>query len=394
MALSTQISRQIVQELYEIAPCGFMSTLADGTILKANQTFLDWTGYSQEEILSGKRFQDLLPVPAKIFYETHYAPLLRLQGIVKAVAFDLICKGSRLLPVLVNSVQRREGEGEAALIHSAFFDATDRIRYEQDLLRARQRLEHEVMQQTAELEAEIQERKRIEDDLRELTGRLLRMRDEEQRRLARELHDSVGQLLVALSMNQSQILSDPELTPAIETLIKQNASFVSHLSSEIRTISHLLHPPMLDEVGLKSALRGFIEGFSDRSKIAVELEIDSNLPRFPPEVETALFRIVQECLTNIYRHSGSERAMVRVACGETEIRLEVRDFGSGTAPDALNHIQSGVGLRGMHQRVRQFQGTLAITSAEPGIRVVAVFPREGAGQAAGESSPVRHLKRE
>jgi len=373
MALNAQISRQIVQELYEIAPCGFLSTLRDGTIIKVNRTFLDWTGYSLEKVLS-KKFQELLSVPGRIFYETQFAPLLQLQGIVKEVAFELARSNREPLSVLVNSVQRQPEEGGVVLIHSALFDATDRRKYEQQLLNARRKLESEVLDRTAALEREIAERKRVEEDLRELTGRLLQLKDEEQRRLARELHDSVGQLLVALSMNQSQILSDPQLTPAIAKLIDQNASFVSHLSTEIRTISHLLHPPLLDEVGLSAGLRGFVEGFCDRSKLAVELEISPNLPRFQPDLETAIFRIVQECLTNIYRHSGSDRAIVRLSTDSSQISLEVRDFGTGTAPHTIQNLQSGVGLRGMHQRVLQLRGSLEITSAAPGVRVVAIFP--------------------
>jgi PAS domain S-box-containing protein len=373
MALNAQISRQIVQELYEIAPCGFLSTLHDGTIIKANRTFLDWTGYSVEEVLS-KKFQDLLSIPGKIFYETQFSPLLQLQGIVKEVAFDLVRNNREPLSVLVNSVQRQPEEGGVVLIHSALFDATDRRKYEQQLLNARRKLETEALDRTAELEREVAERKRIEEDLRELTGRLLQLKDEEQRRLARELHDSVGQLLVALSMNQSQILNDSQITPAVAKLIKENQSFVSHLSNEIRTISHLLHPPLLDEVGLGGGLRGFIEGFCDRSKIKVELEISHDMPRFQPDVETALFRIVQECLTNIYRHSGSDRAIVRLVTDQSGIRLEVRDFGTGTAPHTIQNLQTGVGLRGMHQRVRQLRGTLEITSSQPGVRVVALLP--------------------
>jgi PAS domain S-box-containing protein len=373
MALNAQISREIVQELYEIAPCAFLSTLHDGTIIKANQTFLEWTGYSLQEVLS-RKFQDLLSNPGKIFYETHFAPLLRLQGIVKEVAFELLRNHREPLPVLVNSVQREPEEGEAGLIHSALFDATDRRKYEQHLLKSRRKLESEVLDRTAELEREIADRKRAEEDLRELTGRLLQLKDEEQRRLARELHDSVGQLLVALSMNQSQMLNDPQITPGTAKLIKENESLVSHLVAEIRTISHLLHPPLLDEVGLGAGLRGFIEGFGDRSKITVELEISSGMPRFSSDVETAIFRIVQECLTNIYRHSGSDRAVVRLLADPSEITLEVRDFGSGTAPHTIQNLQSGVGLRGMHQRVRQLRGTLEISSAQPGVRVVATFP--------------------
>jgi PAS domain S-box-containing protein len=373
MALNAQISRQIMQELYEIAPCGFLSTLHDGTIIKANRTFLDWTGYSSEEVLS-KKFQDLLSVPGKIFYETQFAPLLQLQGTVKEVAFELARSNREPLPVLVNSVQHKPEEGGVVLIHSALFDVTDRRKYEQQLLSARRKLESEVVDRTAELEREIAERKHIENDLRELTGRLLQLKDDEQRRLARELHDSVGQWLVALSMNQSRILDDSQITPAIAKLIQENVSFVSHLFTEIRTISHLLHPPLLDEVGLRAGLRGFIEGFCDRSKVAVELEIPADLPRFPPDFETAIFRIVQECLSNIYRHSGSESAVVRLSTDSAEVRLEVRDFGTGTAPHTIQNLQTGVGLRGMHQRVRQLRGVLEITSAQPGVRVLATFP--------------------
>jgi PAS domain S-box-containing protein len=373
MALNGQVSRQIVQELYEIAPCGFLSTLQDGTIVKANRTFLDWSGYSLEEALS-KKFQELLSIPARIFYETQFAPLLQLQGMVKEVAFEIVRNDREPLPVLVNSVQRQQEGGGAVLIHSALFDATDRRKYEQQLLSARRELESEVLERTKDLEREIAERKRVEEDLRELTGRLLQLKDEEQRRLARELHDSVGQLLVALSMNQSQMLENPQITPTTASLIKQNASFVSQLSTEIRTIAHLLHPPLLDEVGLMAGLRGFIEGFSERSKMAVELEISPSLPRFQPDLETAIFRIVQECLTNIFRHSGSDRAVVRLSTEASVIRLEVRDFGTGTAPCTIQNLQSGVGLRGMNQRVRQFRGTLEIVSAQPGLRVIVTLP--------------------
>src|ERR1700721_3548148 len=125
MALNAQISRQIVQELYEIAPCGFLSTLRDGTIIKVNRTFLDWTGYSLEKVLS-KKFQELLSVPGRIFYETQFAPLLQLQGIVKEVAFELARSNREPLSVLLNSVQRQPEEGGVVLIHSALLGGTTR----------------------------------------------------------------------------------------------------------------------------------------------------------------------------------------------------------------------------------------------------------------------------
>ena len=208
------------QEMYETAPCGYLSTLRDGTIVKVNKTLLNWTGYEREDLVSTKRLQDLLTVPGKIFYETQFAPLLDMQGFIKEVALDLVCKGREPLSVLVNSSKQDAQGGSPTLIHSALFDATDRIRYEADLLLARRELEAEVKKRTAALESEVLERKRAEDDLRELTSQLLSLRDEERRRLARELHDSVGQMLAAMNMNQALIQAESTaLTPRAITAV-------------------------------------------------------------------------------------------------------------------------------------------------------------------------------
>jgi PAS domain S-box-containing protein len=128
------------EELYEHAPCGYMSALADGSIVRVNQTFLNWTGYSRESLI-GKRLRDFLPLAGRVFYETHFDPLLRMQGFVREMALDIVCASGRLLPVLVNSVQHRNAEGHAVITRSTIFDATERRTYERELLEARRHLE-------------------------------------------------------------------------------------------------------------------------------------------------------------------------------------------------------------------------------------------------------------
>ena len=370
------------QEMYETAPCGYLSTLRDGTIVKVNRTLLNWTGYEREDLVSTKRLQDLLTAPGKIFYETQFAPLLDMQGFIKEVALDLVCKGREALSVLVNS-SKQDGQGSSpTLIHSAFFDATDRIRYEVDLLLARRELEAEVKKRTAALESEVLERKRAEGDLRELTSQLLSLRDEERRRLARELHDSVGQMLAAMNMNQALIQAESTaLTPRAIKAVSENARWIAEISSEIRTISHLLHPPLLDEVGLTSALTWYVGGLAERAAIKINLEISTEIGRLPAEQELAIFRVVQECLTNVHRHSGSKTAAVRVLDSEESIRVEVEDQGRGICKEKLDQLtsaSSGVGLRGMRERARQFGGNLDISSNLHGTLVVTTFPKSTA----------------
>jgi signal transduction histidine kinase len=370
------------QEMYETAPCGYLSTLRDGTIVKVNRTLLNWTGYEQEDLVSTKRLQDLLTVPGKIFYETQFAPLLDMQGFIKEVALDLVCKGREPLSVLVNSSKQDAKGSSPTLIHSAFFDATDRIRYEVDLLLARRELEAEVKKRTAALESEVLERKRAEDDLRELTSQLLSLRDEERRRLARELHDSVGQMLAAMNMNQALIQAESTtLTPHAITAVSENARWISEISSEIRTISHLLHPPLLDEVGLTSALTWYVDGLAERAGMKINLEISTEICRLPAEQELAIFRVVQECLTNVHRHSGSKTAAVRVLDSAESIRVEVEDQGRGICAEKLDQLRSassGVGLRGMRERARQFGGKFDISSNLHGTLVVTTFPKSTA----------------
>jgi signal transduction histidine kinase len=215
--------------------------------------------------------------------------------------------------------------------------------------------------------------------LRELTGRLQQIRDEERRQIARDLHDSAGQLLAALSLNIAVIQAQShKLDSAGAGAVSENAVLVEQISREIRIISHLLHPPLLDVAGLASALRWYVDGFSERSKIKVDLDIPDEFSRLSDEMEIAIFRMIQECLTNIHRHAGGAAAAIRVHEEDRRVRVEVQDTGKGIPLEKQLELSSsgriGVGFRGMRERLRQLGGTLEIQSDGRGTVVIATLP--------------------
>jgi len=243
---------------------------------------------------------------------------------------------------------------------------------EQQLRDAHSDLEAKVQQRTAELSA-------ANDNLRELSSRLQQLRDEERRQIARELHDSVGQMLAALSMNIAKVRSQAQkLDTAGANALAENGKIVEQISREIRTISHLLHPPLLDVAGLASAVRWYVDGYAERSKIKVDVAIPSELSRLSNETEIAIFRIVQECLVNVHRHSGSDSARIVIDQQDQDIVVEVRDSGKGIPAEKQLEIKSagrtGVGFRGMRERLRQLGGTLSIQSNSGGTLVTARIP--------------------
>ncbi len=231
------------------------------------------------------------------------------------------------------------------------------------------------------MHTDITDRKQVEEmaKVREFTGQLLAAQDAERRRLARELHDSAGQIVAALQMQLTPMKADAErLSPKLASSITESLSLVQQLSQELRTVSYLLHPPLLDELGLPSALRWYLEGFAERSNIDVQLELAADLGRLPCEMETALFRIVQESLTNIHRHSGSKRACIRLHRSDDNLCLEVQDFGKGMMSSGNNGASRtpryGVGIQGMQERVRQLSGHLEIHSSANGTCVTVRLP--------------------
>src|SRR5437660_9317156 len=186
---------------------------------------------------------------------------------------------------------------------------------------------------------DITERKQAELSLRELSGPLLQLQDIERRRIAREMHDSAGQTLAALSMILSPLADGTYRIPDPERVVKESLELISELTKEVRTISHLLHPPLLDEVGLSSALRLYLEGFAERSKIKTDLEIPDDFGRFSSDVETTFFRVVQECLTNIHRHSGSAVAKISIFRADGEVRVKAEDKGKGIPHDRKSNTE-------------------------------------------------------
>jgi len=229
---------------------------------------------------------------------------------------------------------------------------------------ARDELEQRVEQRTAAA--------------RQLSARLLQMQDEERRRIARELHDSAGQLVAALTMNIAQMKAVGGATSEHARLIADSDAVLQNLNKELRTMSHLLHPPLLDEMGLSSALQWYIDGFGKRSGISTTLELASDFGRVQSDLEIAVFRLVQECLTNVHRHSGSSTAAVRLKRSQHAVSLEIEDKGHGITPEKksvlLRSGPLGVGLRGMRERVLQLGGTLHIDSENGGTTIRAMFP--------------------
>jgi signal transduction histidine kinase len=213
-----------------------------------------------------------------------------------------------------------------------------------------------------------------EESLRRLTGRLLQLQDAERRKFSRELHDSLGQYLAGAKMNLEIFADrrrDDSLTEAIQLLDQAIA--------ETRTISHLLHPPLLDEAGLSSAAKWYLEGFAQRSGIEVKFDLPEDVGRLPKPVALALFRVLQESLTNIHRHSGSTRADATLELSPHRVILKVRDFGKGIAPEVLTGVRSkgtnsGVGLAGMRERIRDLGGQFEIQSCAPGLLITANIP--------------------
>ena len=239
-------------------------------------------------------------------------------------------------------------------------------------------LDRQVQSRTKELQHRTDELTLISEGLRELSGRLLRIQDEERRRIARELHDSAGQFVTALDLELSNLADEiRKAAPHLVRNAEDAESLVQQLHRELRTTSYLLHPPLLDEAGLFSAVTWYAQGMSERSGIQVDVDMARDFGRLPRELELAVFRLLQESLTNIHRHSSSKTARIRLEHDRDTVTVEVQDQGKGISSERLAEIQSGgsgVGIRGMRERLRQFHGDLAIESTNSGTRVVARVP--------------------
>ena len=244
-----------------------------------------------------------------------------------------------------------------------------------------------------EINTDITGRKRAEEAARRLSGRILTLQDEERRRIARELHDSLGQYLAALKMNLDQITAATDGQSA-RTL--ECSEIVDKCLTETRTISHLLHPPLLEEAGFASAARWYIDGFARRSGIEVNLDLPKDVGRLGEDAEIALFRAVQEALTNVHRHAGGSTVDISLRVNQQQVVLEVRDDGKGIPQDRLQRLNegdtAGVGIAGIRERVRELNGMLEIQSGPFGTRMTVTVPlveRNANDPAPGDESASR-----
>ena len=231
-------------------------------------------------------------------------------------------------------------EGNILFLHPTGVDITELKRAEENYRTLAESLDAEVRARTSELEQRNVEVVRQSEQLRDLSSRLLQAQDQERRRIARELHDSAGQLLTALGINLARIAQRiTSTTPALAKETVDSQQLVQQLSQEIRTMSYLLHPPLLDETGLSEAIRWYTQGLMERSGLDIQLTIPEDFGRLPREMELVIFRLVQECLTNIHRHSGSKSASIEISRQPGSVLLLVADEGKGISPERLAAIQ-------------------------------------------------------
>jgi PAS domain S-box-containing protein len=221
-------------------------------------------------------------------------------------------------------------------------------------------------------------RKRAEHALGTLSARLIQLQDEERRRIGRDLHDSTGQTLAALELGLAQLKHESGSVAARRELLEHCARLATQCSTEIRTASYLLHPPLLDDLGLLSALRWLADGFHHRSSIEVRLDLPDTMSRLPPDKELSLFRVAQEALTNIYRHANSPWAAIRLRARPDTVMIEIEDGGHGMSSEYYTATMGiepslGVGLAGMRERIRQIGGTFSVESTGSGTRVRATI---------------------
>jgi len=376
--------RQRSEESLRLATERFEVALRGSTIVVFNQDLdLRYTwihnpalGYDATRVI-GKRDIDIFDhAEDGLITEAIKRDVIR-SGITRRQEVMIYSAGvNRYYDLLVDPL--RDSGGEIIGVTCAAVDVTDRKQAEEKYRTLAESLDVEVRARTAELETRNAEVVRQAEELRDLSAHLLQSQDLERRHIARELHDSAGQILAALGMSLASMIKNAKQNAVrFSEDADETQKLVQQLSQEIRTMSYLLHPPLLDESGLIEALRFYVEGIRQRSGLVTDLDISENLGRLPRETELVIFRLVQECLTNIHRHSGSATAVIRIAPERDHLSMEIQDEGKGISPEKLLEIQSqgsGVGIRGMRERIRPFSGHMAIESNERGTKVSFMFP--------------------
>jgi PAS domain S-box-containing protein len=356
------VFRQLVESVRDYA---IFVLDPDGRVITWNPGAQAIKGYTKEEIL-GKHFSIFYPKEA---IESHW-PWRELSLAEKEGRFNdegwRLKKGGERFWASVTITALRDANGRLCGFAKVTQDLSSRREAEERI----QTLNTELRKRVAQLD----ESQRVIElrtlELQELSAQLLKIQDEERRRLARELHDDLSQQLTVLKLELDAKNGNEHLT-----------KLVGQALDTVRNLSYLLHPPLLDETGLRAALHWYVDGLVQRSKIQIALSIRPQaFPRLPKDVETTVFRVVQESLTNVYRHSGSDSARVDIEKQGETINVRVRDYGKGIPPQLVGKTSSqglGVGVSGMRERVRQFGGELLISRAEPGTLVDVKIPLFG-----------------
>lgn len=338
-------SEELLRAAFEHVAVGFSARDLQGRFLKVNEAYCRITGYSEQELLNTKCQTLVYPEDLSTSLE-RVRPLF--EGKARSTVYEkrYVTKPGHIVWVQNSISALLDGDGRV----SGFVSLTE----------------------------DITERKRAQEGLQELSGRLLQLQDDERRKIARDLHDATGQDLVALSSTLGHLqASIPSNKRRLRKSIGQCQGLADRCIREIRTLSYVLHPPMLDEAGLEDAIRHYVSGFEERTGIEVRLEISHHFGRLPREEEMALFRVMQESLVNIQRHSGSFSAVIRLDRAPQGILLQTSDCGRGIQGNSQGPLKKaflagGVGIQSMRERMKQVGGQLEIESGSSGTTVRAM----------------------
>jgi PAS domain S-box-containing protein len=356
---------------------GVITTDTEGRITFLNPVAEAMTGWKLSEA-AGQPVDTVFNIVHEQARTPAPNPVTRVlrEGVVVGLANHtaLIARDGTETAIADSAAPIRDGSGKMSGVVMVFHDVTEQRRAERELRESnlalsevRDHLEKRFEERTAELAS-------TNESLKILSGQLIRAQDDERRRIARELHDSTGQVLVALAMTLNQM--QKESSPANAPRFQECRELIGSATSEIRNLSYLLHPPLIDEVGLPSAVAEYAQGLEKRSGLSIEVDVSKELGRLDGDREITLFRILQEGLGNIQRHSGSAVASIKIFRLDDDVVLEIRDQGKGMPKNAGAAGNFGVGIRSMQERLRPFGGHLRIESTSAGTNVRAILPRQ------------------